>query len=109
MSASSLPKHTDAYLGNCHCGAFKFHVHLPELSTIPLVSCSCSICHRKGYLQICLERKDVVVERDELGLVSYQFGDSVVSHKVRALKGNEWNQPCHLTFWTSSARDVALE
>ena len=32
------------YQGNCHCGAFKFSVKLPELKQV--YACNCSICSK---------------------------------------------------------------
>jgi len=32
------------YHGNCHCGAFKFAVKLPEVKDV--YACNCSICVR---------------------------------------------------------------
>lgn len=32
------------YHGNCHCGAFRFAVQLPELKDVH--ACNCSICVR---------------------------------------------------------------
>ena len=34
----------ETYQGNCHCGAFKFSVRLPELKQV--FGCNCSICSK---------------------------------------------------------------
>jgi hypothetical protein len=44
------------------------------------------MCHRKGHLEVYPESKNLIVERDELGLANYQFGGGIVSHKVGHLK-----------------------
>jgi hypothetical protein len=36
------------YRGNCHCGANRYEVNLPEVTTA--ISCPCSLCVKKGYL-----------------------------------------------------------
>lgn len=40
MAAEPTELHT--YHGNCHCGAFKFAVRLPEVDDV--YACNCSIC-----------------------------------------------------------------
>jgi hypothetical protein len=35
------------YHGNCHCGAFKFAVKLPEVNDV--YACNCSICVRVSW------------------------------------------------------------
>lgn len=36
------------YRGNCHCGANRFEVHLPAITSA--MGCDCSLCHKSGYL-----------------------------------------------------------
>lgn len=70
----------ETYRGNCHCGAFKFSVSLPELKQV--VACNCSICSKKGYLWAFPSSHDVfVVEKGDGTLKDYQFGKKTTSHK----------------------------
>ena len=94
----------ETYHGDCHCGAFKFSVRLPELKQV--VACNCSICSKvlptnslfmkttswhadyrplqKGYLWAFPSSDDLfVVEKGHDTLKDYQFGKKTMSHKVR--------------------------
>ncbi|KAF7342110.1 GFA domain-containing protein [Mycena venus] len=69
------------YRGNCHCGAFKFKLKIPELNQAH--SCNCSICFKNGYLWTFPARAQfTVVEGDEdTTLKSYLFGKQMMAHK----------------------------
>jgi hypothetical protein len=66
------------YKGNCHCGAFKFRVQIPELATV--TECNCSICFRKGYKWIFPNPDSFTIEKGEGGLREYKAGSAV--HKA---------------------------
>jgi len=68
------------YQGNCHCGAVKFHVKLPEVKTV--TACNCSICFKKSYLWIFADPGNLTFERGEDALKSYEFREKAFSHKV---------------------------
>ncbi|TGO77074.1 hypothetical protein BELL_0124g00120 [Botrytis elliptica] len=44
---SEITPELKTYNGNCHCGAFKFTIKMPEITTA--TQCNCSICFKKGY------------------------------------------------------------
>ncbi|KAJ7643244.1 Mss4-like protein [Mycena rosella] len=68
------------YRGNCHCGAFKFTVKLPELKTV--YACDCSLCSRNAYLWARPELKaHFVVEKGEGALKDYVWGNRTMAHK----------------------------
>ncbi|KAK7042508.1 Mss4-like protein [Favolaschia claudopus] len=79
------------YEGNCHCGAIKFSVSLPSLETSPdppLHSCGCSICTKKGYLNVFVPKSAITVTKgggsDGLGagvLADYTFNSKQVLHR----------------------------
>lgn len=70
----------ETYHGNCHCGAFKFTVKLPELKQVS--ACNCSICSKKGYLWAIPSSNDLfVVEKGDGTLQDYYFGKKTMSHK----------------------------
>jgi hypothetical protein len=68
------------YYGNCHCGAFKFNVKLPELKSV--LECNCSICSRKGYQWVFPSAGNFTVEKGEGTLKDYEFGPCTMAHKV---------------------------
>jgi hypothetical protein len=76
--AESTPE-LKTYYGNCHCGAFKFNVQIPELTSF--VECNCSICMKKGYRLIFPGKGFTIEQGDEL-LVSYTYGNCALAHKV---------------------------
>lgn len=39
-----------AYHGNCHCGANRFEVQIPETVESAVIACGCSLCSKQGYL-----------------------------------------------------------
>ncbi|KAH8899058.1 glutathione-dependent formaldehyde-activating enzyme [Thozetella sp. PMI_491] len=64
MSGSQL------YRGNCHCGAHRFEVSLPELTSA--TACNCSLCHKLGALwAFPSEGSFVVTKGDDADLTSY--------------------------------------
>jgi len=77
MSESDLK----TYKGNCHCGAYKFQITVPEIKSA--TTCNCSLCVKKGYLWIFPLKKDFQVLAGDDELASYQFGEKTRTHKVR--------------------------
>jgi len=68
--------------GSCHCGAVTFKVlHEPLEESIPIRCCNCSICHKKGYLTIYPERKEIEWLSGWDGMKNYRFGTETRDHK----------------------------
>ncbi|KAH7385017.1 Mss4-like protein [Cadophora sp. MPI-SDFR-AT-0126] len=76
--AESTPE-LKTYYGNCHCGAFKFSVKLPELKSA--MACNCSYCLKKGIWWVMVGPGNLTVEQGEEHLKSYEFGNRVMAHK----------------------------
>ncbi|KAJ6590016.1 Mss4-like protein [Mycena vulgaris] len=91
------------YHGNCHCGAFKFTVELPELKAVYV--CDCSICSMNAYLWVRLDLKSqLVVERGEGVLKDYEWLTRTLTHKFCPTCGTsvmcyKYNQPENDTYW----------
>lgn len=69
------------YHGNCHCGRYRFQVSTAEITSA--ISCSCSLCVKKGYLWLIPGEGSFTVVRDEGYLVEYQTStlkDKVYTH-----------------------------
>ena len=67
----------ETYRGGCHCGAVRFCVR----AAVPFaVVCNCSICTKKGFLHLIVERSqfDLIAGAGEL--TSYRFGTGVAEH-----------------------------
>ena len=72
------------YRGNCHCGALVYTAQLPDLKSASI--CNCSVCTKKGYLWIPLERDLFqVIKGDETSLAVYSFSPRKILHKVCSL------------------------
>lgn len=65
------------YSGNCHCGAVKFRLKIPELKDV--YRCSCSHCTREGHLALVVQ--NFSVDHGEEALKIYKFGKQEVEHK----------------------------
>ena len=69
------------YDGNCHCGAVKFQILLPQLESV--YTCHCGYCFKKHILWVYgFYGKDLTFERGEEALTVYQFGPKTYEHKV---------------------------
>ncbi|KAL6856796.1 hypothetical protein J3F83DRAFT_751856 [Trichoderma novae-zelandiae] len=58
------------YFGNCHCGRYRFQVSTPEV--VSAISCTCSLCMKKGYLWLIPEEGSFTVLKDEGCLAEYR-------------------------------------
>lgn len=63
--------------GGCHCGAVRFEVAIDERRAI---DCNCSICTKKGFLHVIVEREDFVLLTDTSVLSTYTFGTHTAKH-----------------------------
>ena len=69
------------YNANCHCGAIKLRIHVPEIATTKV--CNCSMCYMKGYCFVSVPMKDdfELLQGDDM-LETYVFGGKKILHKV---------------------------
>lgn len=87
MAAPTPTPELKTYHGNCHCGAFKFSVKLPELTSV--TECNCSICFKKGYKWVFPGADVLTIDKGEGTLKDYHFGQHTMAHKVLlSLEGN---------------------
>lgn len=71
------------YKGNCHCGAFKFSIKIPELTSV--TECNCSVCFKKGYKWVFPGAGCFTIEKGDGSLKDYEFGKCSMLHKVRSI------------------------
>lgn len=63
--------------GRCHCDAVRFAVRL----TAPtLIVCDCSICTKKGFLHLIVEKDDLTIEAGADALQTYRFHTRTAQH-----------------------------
>ncbi|KAK7062310.1 GFA domain-containing protein [Favolaschia claudopus] len=69
------------YRGNCHCGAFKFKLKIPEIKEAH--TCTCSVCAKKGYLWTFPKREQLTIVQGEEDktLKTYLFAKKMMAHK----------------------------
>ncbi|MCG8668487.1 MAG: GFA family protein [Pseudomonadales bacterium] len=63
--------------GGCHCGAVRFRVR-SDFQKADL--CNCSICTRKGFIHLIVEKKDFELLQGEDALGCYTFNTGVAKH-----------------------------
>ena len=63
--------------GGCHCGRVRFRV---TAALDDVVHCNCSICSKKGFLHLIVERDAFELVSGEGDLTTYRFGTNVAQH-----------------------------
>ena len=66
------------YDGGCHCGAVRFKVRIPKHSAL---QCNCSICAKKGFINLIAQADDFVLLKGEEHLSSYRFNTLAAEHR----------------------------
>lgn len=65
------------YTGGCHCGNVRFEV---EMTIDKLLSCNCSICHKKGHLLSFASEDNFKLLSGQDSLKEYLFNKKVIHH-----------------------------
>lgn len=78
MSAEAEPEF-ETYHGNCHCGAIKFRLLVPEITSV--TECNCSICFKKGYKYVFPGENCVIFDKGEETLKGNKFGLHTMDHR----------------------------
>ncbi|TFB01173.1 hypothetical protein CCMA1212_007055 [Trichoderma ghanense] len=82
------------YHGNCHCGRYRFQVSAPEI--VSAISCTCSLCVKKGYLWLIPEEGSFTILKDEGCLVEYRAStlkDRFCGHCGSGIEGEHLTGP----------------
>ena len=64
--------------GGCHCGAVRFKVRVHEPRAL---ACNCSICAKKGMVNLIASAEDFVLEQGADVLSTYKFNTQLAEHK----------------------------
>jgi hypothetical protein len=64
--------------GGCHCGAVRFRARLREHRA---VACNCSICAKKGFVNVIVAPEDFELLSGEDQLRSYRFNTGQAEHR----------------------------
>lgn len=66
-----------SYEGSCHCGRVTFGVRADLTAA---VVCNCSICEKKGFLHLIVERPAFELRSGEDALTTYRFNTGLAQH-----------------------------
>jgi hypothetical protein len=64
--------------GGCHCGSVRFKVWI---DTLDVLECNCSMCVKKGFINLIAEAVHFELLAGEAYLENYQFNTRVAEHK----------------------------
>ncbi len=67
----------ERFEGGCHCGRVRFAVTPRELVAL---DCNCSVCTKKGFLHVIVEKDRFALLSDPSELTTYTFGTGVAKH-----------------------------
>jgi hypothetical protein len=71
--------------GGCHCGAVRFAVLAPD--EIEAQECTCSICHKSGYLHLIVAKERFRLLQGEDKLTTYRFNTGIAQHRFCSICG----------------------
>jgi centromere protein V len=71
--------------GGCHCGAVRFEVLAPD--EIEVNECTCSICHKAGYLHLIVDKERFRLLSGEDRLTTYTFNTGTAKHRFCSVCG----------------------
>lgn len=70
--------------GGCHCGAVRFKVRVTERRA---VACNCSICAKKGFVNVISTPENFELLSGEDELRSYRFNTEQAEHRFCCICG----------------------
>ena len=69
---------TNWRMGGCHCGAVRFKVLVDKPDAI---ECNCSICSKKGFINLIATAENFMLLKGEDNLASYRFNTQTAEHR----------------------------
>ncbi|KAJ7234441.1 Mss4-like protein, partial [Mycena rebaudengoi] len=76
------------YTGGCHCKKVCFEFEYPDIYTMPTISCNCSICEERGYLNVYTPTSKFRITQGADNLTSYHFGSEKAGHRFCSTCGS---------------------
>ena len=70
--------------GGCHCGEVRFRIRLAEHKAI---ECNCSMCAKKGFINLIATEEDFELLQGEASLGMYQFNTMIAQHRFCKICG----------------------
>jgi hypothetical protein len=71
-------------MGGCHCGSVRFKVRIKEHKAL---ECNCSICSKKGFINLITAAKNFVLLEGEENLSTYRFNTQTAEHRFCKICG----------------------
>ncbi|KAJ6502769.1 Mss4-like protein [Mycena vitilis] len=72
----------EIHTGGCHCKRIRFEFEYPDIYTMPVINCNCSICVDRGLLDVfTAEHKFRFTTGSTEDLIEYTFGAGVIRHR----------------------------
>ncbi len=68
---------SETYSGSCHCRRIAFRV-VADLADV--VDCNCSVCTKKGFLHLIVEKDRFELTCGEGDMTTYRFNTGVAKH-----------------------------
>ncbi|KAJ7758554.1 Mss4-like protein [Mycena maculata] len=87
MSTPSLPipwpenAEIKVYSGGCHCKKVRYEFEHPDIYTMPVINCNCSICEDRGYLNVFTHDNKFKFTAGADEVTTYKFGSNNVHHR----------------------------
>jgi len=72
------------FTGGCHCGNVRFKVLIEEFAAL---ECNCSVCAKKGFINLITPAENFVLLKGEEHLSSYRFNTREADHRFCATCG----------------------
>ncbi|KAJ7134507.1 Mss4-like protein, partial [Mycena epipterygia] len=70
------------HTGGCHCKKVRYEFNHPDIYTMPVVNCDCSICESRGYLTVfALENNFRFTTGSADDLTKYAFKSNSIIHR----------------------------
>ncbi len=77
-TTADQPQPGDWLAGGCHCGAVRFRARLSKTSAI---ECNCSICAKKGFINLIVPADDFELLTDDAAMSEYRFNTKAAAHR----------------------------
>ncbi|KAJ7445916.1 glutathione-dependent formaldehyde-activating GFA, partial [Mycena latifolia] len=75
------------YTGGCHCQKVRYEFEHPDIYMMPVVSCNCTICEDRGYLNVYTPHDKFRFTKGADDLSTYGYGDYKIIHRFCATCG----------------------
>ncbi len=72
------------YEGGCHCGRVRFRVRIRKAVAL---ACNCSICAKKGMINLIAPPDDFELLQGEASLATYRFNTETAEHRFCTVCG----------------------